>query len=126
MSLNNRLSKICTDENIRQIDLVNIGLGSKQTISAILTGKQKPSLKFLELFLRNYKGIDVRWLFTGEIENIVEDSRVQYGFCRECLKKDGRIDQLERENASKDKRIEELLLKCKDLLTDEDKGKKAS
>ena len=111
MTLSDRISKICTDRKIRQSDLVKLGCGSKQTISYIFTGKQNPSFQFLEIFLKSFSYVNARWLLTGEEDMLVEEPRAQYGFCKECIKKDGRIEQLEKQCAAKDKRIEELLIK---------------
>lgn len=75
-----------------------------------MNGKQKPNLQFLEILLSVYSDIDARWLLTGEANLVVEESQIKYGFCKECLKKDGEIARLEKECAKKDKRIEELLI----------------
>lgn len=112
MSLNQRISKICADKKVKQNDLVKQGFGSKQTIHGILTGKQKPNSQFLEDFINTYSDVNARWLLTGKgEENMVEDPRAQYGFCKECLKKEGVIEHLKKECTAKDKRIEELLIK---------------
>jgi hypothetical protein len=110
MNVNDRLKVVCENKKIKNIDLVSLGCGSQQTVSFVLNGKVKPNSQFLEVFLKEFKNVNARWLLTGE-EEMVEEPRAQYGFCKECIKKDGRIEQLEKQCAAKDKRIEELLIK---------------
>lgn len=111
MSLNERISKICQDRKVKQNDLVKLGFGSKQTIHGILNGKQKPNSQFLEDFLKYFPDIDARWLITGEEHTILEDPRTEYGYCKECIKKEGIIEHLKKEVTAKDKRILELEIK---------------
>jgi hypothetical protein len=87
---------------------------------------KRPSVKIIQDIIKAFPHVNARWLLTGEEDMLVEESKFQYGFCKECLKKEGEISRLEKECAAKDKRIEELLLKCKDILDDETKGKKVS
>jgi transcriptional regulator with XRE-family HTH domain len=108
MTLNERISTYCKNKKIKQLDLVKIGCGSKQTVNAIINNKNKPSSQFLEAFLKAFSDIDARWLLTGSEEYFVHESRAQYGFCKECVKKEGIIEFLKKECVAKDKRIEEL------------------
>jgi transcriptional regulator with XRE-family HTH domain len=108
MTLNERLSKICIEKKVKQLDLVKLGCGSKQTVNAIMNHKNKPSSQFLEAFLNGFKDINARWLITGEEEMLLEEPRTQYGYCKECIKKEGVIEYLRKELALRDKRIEEL------------------
>ncbi len=111
MSINSRLKAICDNKKIKNIDLVKLGCGSQQTVSFVLSGKNKPNSDFVEIFLRAYPDVNARWLLTGEEENLVEDPRAQYGYCKECLKKEGVIEHLKKECTAKDKRILELEIK---------------
>jgi len=108
VTLTDRLSKICKDKKIKNRDLVKLGLGSRQTVSAILNGIQKPSLQFLEIFLKAFTDVDARWLFTGTEEFITEEPKVHYGICLECIAKAAKIEQLEKLLTEKDKQIIEL------------------
>jgi hypothetical protein len=111
MTLNERISKVCEDKKVSQISLVNLGCGSKQTVNSVLHGRQAPNSNFLEVFLTNFKDVKARWLMTGEEEILLEEPRVQYGFCKECIKKEAIIEHLKKECAAKQSRIEELLIK---------------
>ncbi len=112
MDISGRLREFCKNNKIKNIDLVNAGCGSQQTVSFVLTGKQKPNSQFLEAFLMAYKNVEARWLLTGEgEEDTVADPRSQYGYCKECLKKEGVIEHLKKECQAKDKRIVELEVK---------------
>jgi len=110
MDINNRISKVCEDKKVKQIDLVTFGCGSKQTVNSVLHGRQKPNTQFLEVFLNHYKDVNARWLLTGGEEQTLHEDRTNYGFCKECIKKDGVIEFLRKECAAKDKRIEQLLI----------------
>lgn len=108
MEISNRLKTICDNKKIKNIDLVNLGCGSQQTISFVLNGKTKPNTQFLEIFLKAYPDVSARWLLTGEGDILLDEPRAQYGFCKECIKKDGIIEFLKKECAEKDRRIREL------------------
>jgi len=108
MDISNRLKTICDNKKIKNIDLVNLGCGSEQTVSFVLNGKNKPNSKFIEIFLKAFPDINARWLLTGEEDMLVLEDRAQYGYCRECIKKEGIIEFLKKECADKDRRIKEL------------------
>lgn len=108
MDISDRLKTICDNKKIKNIDLVNLGCGSQQTVSFVLNGKNKPNPRFLEVFLKAYPDVNARWLITGDGETQLEELREQYGFCKECIKKDGIIEFLKKECADRDRRIREL------------------
>ncbi|HNX37508.1 MAG TPA: hypothetical protein PL124_05490 [Candidatus Cloacimonadota bacterium] len=114
MSLSDRIRIICENKKIKNIDLVELGCGSQQTVSFVLSGKQKPNSQFLEIFLKAYSDIDARWLLTGDDLLTVEEVKTQYGFCKECIKKDGIIEFLQNELIKRDKIIGELRKKVSD------------
>lgn len=124
MSVSDRLKIVCDNKKIKNIDLVSIGCGSQQTVSFVLNGKVKPNSQFLEIFLNAYKDVDARWLLTGE--DILEEPVAKYGYCKECIKKEGVIEFLKKECDKKDKRIEELLIKNIAPDPDQAQGKKVS
>jgi hypothetical protein len=112
MNVSDRLIEYCEREKIRQIDLVNLGCGTAATVNKIFKRKQEPSSKFLEIFLQWNRKCPARWLLTGKGEqDIVEDPKAQYGFCKECIKKEGVIEHLKKECQAKDRRILELEIK---------------
>nr|WP_321409289.1 hypothetical protein [uncultured Carboxylicivirga sp.] len=110
-AIRDRFIEYCESKNIRQIDLIEKGLGSKQTINFIWNGKQKPTLEFLSRFLTFYSDINARWLLTGEEVMISssftndkeESSTLQMvtndgeQVCIKCAQKDGKISLLEEE-----------------------------
>jgi hypothetical protein len=70
-----------------------------------------PGFEILSDLINYFKDINPRWWFTEGDMEMVEESRSQYGFCKECIKKDGIIEFLKKECAVKDKTIEQLKLK---------------
>ncbi len=61
-----RLIEVCNVKNVRQVDIRNIGGGSRPTISAAFTGRQKPNLDIIEALLKLVPGLNARWLITGK------------------------------------------------------------
>lgn len=111
MSVTSRISYICKKRKVKQTDLIKIGCGSKQTVNQVWNGKQNPNTQFLEAFFKAYPEINSRWIFTGEgLEeyDIVEDSHSKYGYCKECIKKEGIIEYQQKELNHRNQEIESL------------------
>jgi hypothetical protein len=72
-------------------------------------GNNRPSYELIRDIVIEFKDINPRWWFSEEAHSELDEPRVQYGFCKECLKKEGVIEHLKKELALKDKRIEELI-----------------
>ncbi len=64
-TINQRIVQFCSHNRLKQVDLVNSGYGSKQTINQIWNGKRKPGYFFLERFIAGNANLDARWLMTG-------------------------------------------------------------
>jgi len=126
MSISIRIRKYCEGKNIRQSELIKKKIAAKGTIDKVWHDKQEPSAAFLINFLNEYKEVNARWLLTGVNNITIEEPRAQYGFCKECLKKEGEIARLEKECARKDKRIEEFLIQRSSSTGNCTGGKKAS
>jgi hypothetical protein len=68
-----------------------------------------PSIQILQDILKKYPDINAKWLLFDDFDNmLIEEERAQYGYCRECIKKDGIIEFLKKECGEKDRRIREL------------------
>lgn len=65
MNINDRLIAVCKVKRIRQKELSDFKISSKQTISLVFNYKQKPSTSFIEKFLSKYEDINARWFMTG-------------------------------------------------------------
>lgn len=115
MSITDRIREYCKSKKIKNIDLVNAGCGSQQTVSFVLSGKQKPNTQFIEVLLKMNPDLDGRWLFTGEEEIVAEEPRLKYGYCRECLKKEGIIEYQEKEIKRKEQEIDNLRRELEEL-----------
>jgi len=64
-----------------------------------------PSVQIIQDILRAFPDINARWLISGDDDIVLEDSRVQYGYCKECLKKEGVIEYQEKELKRKEQEI---------------------
>ena len=63
--MHKRLKNWMESEGLRSSQLAdNIGV-NRATISHILSGRNKPSINFLQKLLSNYPELNVNWLITG-------------------------------------------------------------
>jgi hypothetical protein len=85
-----------------------------------------PSIQIVQDILKLYPNMNARWLIIGDEQMMLEDPRAQYGFCKECIKKDAKIELLEKQCSAKDKRIEELLMKGAGELREADSQTRSS
>jgi hypothetical protein len=115
MSFKIRLEKILKTYNLNAKKLgVKLGYGENPAkLYRLLNDENNsPSYQIIQDILKTFPEINAKWLVTGEEDMmILEEPRTEYGFCKQCLKLEGRIEQLEKELTAKDRRIEELLCK---------------
>ena len=63
--MHNRLKKWMESESLKSSALAdNIGV-NRATISHILSGRNKPSIDFLQKLLHSYPDLNANWLITG-------------------------------------------------------------
>jgi len=128
MDINSRIRRFCDELKIKQSDLAEISVSSKQTINKIFKEKQVPNLNIIQKILERYPKLNPRWLILGEGEMLINpgtnpghvnetaelyrskymqqiESEIKY------LRK--RVDQLEDENEEL-KEIHEKLFEKKD------------
>jgi transcriptional regulator with XRE-family HTH domain len=72
---------------------------------------KNPSVQIIQDILKAFPEINARWLITGNDDMLVEEDRTRYGFSKECIKLEAKIELLEKQCAAKDKQIQELLIK---------------
>tara|TARA_B100001758_G_C18339298_1_gene573420 strand:- start:690 stop:989 length:300 start_codon:yes stop_codon:yes gene_type:complete len=63
--MNERIKKWMLTHAIKSSELANIINVNKSTISHILSGRNKPSIDFLEKLLFVYPELNANWLITG-------------------------------------------------------------
>lgn len=68
MDVIDRISEVCFDKKIKQVELVRKGIASQQTVYAVMKKKQKPGLDFLERFINLFQDVNGDWLLTGQGE----------------------------------------------------------
>ncbi len=62
----NRISKIIKEKNLSSAKFADeIGV-QRSSISHVLSGRNKPSLEFIQKILKTYPDIDINWLLTGK------------------------------------------------------------
>jgi len=62
----NRISKIIKEKNLSSARFADeIGV-QRSSISHVLSGRNKPSLEFIQKILKTYPDIDINWLLTGK------------------------------------------------------------
>lgn len=81
--IHTRLLSLIKDKSLNAAQFADeIGV-QRSSISHILSGRNKPSIDFLEKLITRYKDIDIHWLLSGStsqsqnlFSNIQEDARV--------------------------------------------------
>ena len=68
MNLKQRLQHIITKNNLSPSSFADKLSIQRSNISHILSGRNKPSLDFIEKFINNFPNEDVIWLITGVIK----------------------------------------------------------
>ena len=61
----NRLKMWMEKENLKSSELANKINVNRATVSHILSGRNKPSIDFLEKLLEKYPDFNLNWLITG-------------------------------------------------------------
>ena len=63
--MNKRIKKWMESEGLKSSELADNILVNRATISHILSGRNKPSIDFLQKLLNNYPELNANWLITG-------------------------------------------------------------
>ena len=63
--MNERLQKWMSNEGLKPSKLAENIKVNRATISHILSGRNKPSIEFLQKLLNNYSDLNANWLITG-------------------------------------------------------------
>lgn len=147
-----RISKVCEVRNIRQKDLQINGGGTRQTVSAIFNGRQRPNVDIIKALLVVVPDLNSRWLLIGEGEiftssyntptnkQVAYESSFEYSkknsnedseyintimlFTTTIEKKDSKIEQLYKDISEKSEEIGSLKEQVKGLSSDADKDEK--
>ena len=64
--MNERLRKWMSNESLKPSKLAENIKVNRATISHILSGRNKPSIEFLQKLLNNYSDLNANWLITGD------------------------------------------------------------
>lgn len=115
MSFKNKLLQIYAKYDLNPTSLSKkLGYKSAEKIARLTRDeKNLPSYDILSDILKAFPQMDARWLFNDEMIQVIHepDNRSQYGFCKECIKKEAIIEHQARDIVQKQHRIDELLLK---------------
>lgn len=112
MSFKNKLLQLYAKYDLNPTSLSRkLGYDKSEKISRLTRDENNsPSMEIIQDILNAFPQINARWLLSDEDDDnmLIKEDRAQYGFCRECIKKDGIIEFLKKECAEKDRRIREL------------------
>jgi hypothetical protein len=113
MSFKTKLLQIYAKYDLNPTSLSRLLKYEKAEKIARLTRDEKnlPSFDIIQDLINYFNEIDPHWWFDSNELDMVMDPHQHYGFCKECIKKDGVIEHLKKECAAKQSRIEELLIK---------------
>ena len=65
--MHERLRKWMSNESLKPSKLAENIKVNRATISHILSGRNKPSIEFLQKLLNNYSDLNANWLITGVV-----------------------------------------------------------
>ena len=112
MSFKNKLLQLYATYNLNPTSLSRrLHYANAEKIARLTRDENNlPSYQILQDLIKEFKeNIKAEWWFLDE-SLMLEEPREKYGFCRECLKKDGVIEHLKKECQAKQSRIEQLLI----------------
>lgn len=113
MSLKDRLLQLYAKYDIDPTGLSRkLGYDKAEKISRLTRKSKKvnyPSFQIIQDILNAFPEVNARWLITGEEEGLLEEPRLHYSYCKECIAKAAKIELLEKQLAAKDKQIIELV-----------------
>jgi len=112
MSFKNKLLQLYAKYDLNPTSLsLKLGYDKAEKIARLTRDEDNsPSMQIIQDILNNFPEINARWLLVDDDDSnmLILEDRAQYGFCRECIKKEGIIEFLKKECADKDRRIKEL------------------
>jgi transcriptional regulator with XRE-family HTH domain len=78
--IKDRILRILTSENLSSSKFAEIVGVQRSSISHILSGRNKPSLDFLQKILSNFPAISADWLIIGKGEMHKNSKQIEIGF----------------------------------------------
>ena len=79
--MHNRINNWIKKEGLKSSELADIIGVNRSTISHILSGRNKPSIDFLQKLLFSFPNINANWLITGDgnmyVTNFINDTIAQ-------------------------------------------------
>ena len=114
MSFKTRYLQLLTRFDITPAELGRrLGYDSAEKLRRLKRDENNnPSYEILRDILLAFPDLNARWLILGGEESILEDPVLEYGHCKECIRKDIVIAHLHDELAARDRKIELLQKDC--------------
>ncbi len=78
--IKDRIFKLLNEENLSSSKFADILDVQRSSISHIISGRNKPSLDFIQKVLRNFPGINPDWLILGKGEMYIEEQQKEIIF----------------------------------------------
>lgn len=124
LEVNKRLKEFIEVKKISQEEIrKSVGLRSRAQVSNWFTFLDKVPDKHLIKILQSYPELNANWILndTGQMLNdkseISMKSKGEYGFCEECIKKDAKIEYIEKAIIDKDEKLSNLSQKVGELIS---------
>lgn len=113
MEIKDRLQVFLKNQNINAAQFADSIQVQRSSISHILSGRNKPSIEFLEKLLNKYKDIDIHWLLTGKsVNNVTNNNDLQLNFVNsnKQVQSEIQFEQLQMSNSGiQEKKIEKII-----------------
>ncbi len=128
MEIKDRITKIIKSKKLTSSKFADIIGVQRSSISHILSGRNKPSLDFIQKILNNFQGINTDWLLFGKGEMYRESSAPKTLFDQpppvSSKKQDKKEDKSSEKQDSPSKKEEKKLISSSHSLFTHPEGKK--
>jgi len=92
--IKDRIFKLLNEEKLSSSKFADILDVQRSSISHIISGRNKPSLDFIQKVLRNFPSVNPDWLILGKGEMYIEEQQKQIFFDSPLDTKESKIEKL--------------------------------
>ena len=91
--IKDRILRLLNEENLSSSKFADILNVQRSSISHIISGRNKPSLDFIQKVLRNFSQINPDWLILGKGEMYIQEQQKEFSFDSPLDRKTEKIEE---------------------------------